>query len=361
MRKKILLSVGAIAVIVVLATIIFTVSGFLGSTAVSQPITPGFHKTVIDMSGRTVSLPASINRVAILSGPCTPDMYIVNASDKISAITDSVKKRKFLLKIDPSLKDKPTPRMGGNDMSLEELFANDPDICIGYISDIEAIDQHSNLTTISLGTPASNFTSQKEEIRLFGQIFGREKQAEAYVAYLNNTLNKIAVHISDISDKDRKSVYFGFGTDYLTTYGNNTFMQERLEAAGCRNSAESIEPPLKITEGGGSQTVNIERVLTWNPDIIIIEEGTPDTLYADPKWKDVTAIKEKQVYVIPEGSFRWNRRSAEGAVLFTEWMAITAYPQNFTDVNYTNDLKDFYLKIFNYKLNDSDIQMILHK
>lgn len=357
MGKKILWGIGAIAVL--FAIIAVTFSGCLGSSTNSQTTPSAYQKTVVDMSGRTVILPENITRVAFLAGPCTPDMYIINASDKLCAITESVKKRKFLLKIDPSLNDMATPRMGGNDMNIEEVVANNPDIVIGYITDVEVIDQHSNLITISLASSASSFAAQREEILLLGQIFGKEIEAEKYVAYLNGTLVKIDSHLSNITENERKTVYLGFGTDYLTTFGNNTLMQERLEAAGCRNAAESVETPLEISGGGGSQVVNIEEVLKWNPDIIVIEEGTPEDIYSNPQWQNVKAIKEKQVYLIPEGTFRWNRRSAEGAVLFTEWMAITAYPENFTDVEFSDDLKDFYREIFNYELTDSDVKSIM--
>ncbi len=74
-------------------------------------------------------------------------------------------------------------------------------------------------------------------------------------------------------------------------------MQERIEIAGCLNAAQSVTTIGQRTGlHSGLGEVSMEQVLDWNPDILVINHGTPDEVYADPRWQQIQAVANRQVY-----------------------------------------------------------------
>ena len=128
-------------------------------------------------------------------------------------------------------------------------------------------------------------------------------------------------------------------------------MQRQIELAGCRNAAETILTS-GTREGGlhtGLAEVSMEKVLEWNPDILVIDFGSPAEVYDSPKWKSITAVKNKKIFKQPIGIFIWDRPTAESAVLHPLWLAKIAYPDRFADVNLAQEIKRFYREIMSFQ------------
>ena len=350
MNKKILAFVAIIAIVS---------AGMCGVCVTEQGLsTTQKTRTIIDLTGRTVKIPAEINRVAVLTSPCVQEMYIMGEEDKLCAITTSAKNRWLLQKMDPRIGDIPDPRHTCAQINIEELLRTDPDICIGSVMDMAVVEKNTGLITVRIGAPDASFATLRREITLFGKIFGKEDMANQYISYLDRTLNMIESEISGIPAEKKIKVFLGFGPNHLVTYGGDTYMQERIEAAGCINVAREVST-LGGKEGG-LQVISLEQVLAWNPDVIIIDGGTPEDLFCDPQWSGISGIKDKKVFCLPQGIFIWNRPSAEAAVLFPEWLAKISYPGNFEDLNMNEEIKNFYSEIFDYELSDEDVSRILY-
>jgi iron complex transport system substrate-binding protein len=164
----------------------------------------------------------------------------------------------------------------------------------------------------------------------------------------------------DIPEDQRKKVFQGYNPSHLVTLGGDTFMQERIEIAGCLNAAESVTTVGQRTGlHSGLGEVSMEQVLDWNPDILIINYGTPDDVYADPRWQQIKAVQNRQVYPQPAGVFIFNRPTAESAAIFPLWLAGIAYPQRFADVCIPCLIREFYGEVFDFDLTDDQVTHIL--
>lgn len=88
----------------------------------------------------------------------------------------------------------------------------------------------------------------------------------------------------------RKKVFNGYHANHLVTLGGDTFLQERIEAAGCLNATApvSIEGKQSGLHAGLGE-VTMEQVLAWNPDILVINAGTPEELYEDARWRSINS------------------------------------------------------------------------
>ncbi|MDY6971540.1 MAG: ABC transporter substrate-binding protein [Thermodesulfobacteriota bacterium] len=315
-------------------------------------------RTIEDMTGRKIPIPLKINRVAVLTSPCVQIMYIIGARDKLCAITKPFRTH-LLAKIDSNLRSVLAPRDCMTEINIEELLRTNPDICMGSIQDMQTVEGNTKLPTVYLTTISREgitFEKQMEEVRLFGKIMGKEEKAEKYISYLADGLIFLKKRMANIPEKRRVS--FGFGPNHQVTLGGDTYLQKRIEAAGCINVAERLST-LGGKEGGLSE-VSMEQILAWNPDLVVIDEGTPERVFTNPQWRGITAVKNDKVFRLPIGVFKWNRPSAEASVLFPQWLARIAYPARFQDRSIAAEIKRYFREILEYELDDREIKTILH-
>lgn len=352
MKKMIAIAIACILLLAVLF------SGCTSSTNVNATVPSSGTRTVTDLNNRSVEIPQNISKVAVFTSPLVQDMYIIGAQDRLCAITVATQKSSLLQKIDPRIKNMSAPRSTAGNINNEELLRADPDVCIGSIVDMEAVEKTTDIPTLQVASNDASFQTIKDELSYFGKLFGNEQKSEKYNQYLDGKLALLKARTSNLSEGQKPVVYFGFNPDHLTTYGGDTFMQERIEAAGCKNAAGNVST-LGGNEGG-LMAISMEQVLSWDPDIIVIDNGKPEDLYNSTEWAQIKAVKNKRVYVLPVGMFIWNRPSAEAAVLIPEWLAITAYPDRFKDMTAGEEIRQFYSEIFEYELSEKDLDSILN-
>ncbi len=356
--KKILTALVSLVVLMTLVMSSCTTTEDTSGEPVEQSPT---SQTVTDFAGNEVTLPlaSDIERIAVLTSPPNIITFVLGINDLLCATSNPIKNSVFLKKIYPRLEEIPAVRAGAGKINIEALLQADPDVCLGSDTDLQPVDDATDIPTIrcmdvtSLAYPEQ----QKKEVRFWAGIFDRETQAEKYCDYIDNNVATIKSAVGSFSEANKKKVYVGFNADHLTTFGADTFMDEFISAAGCINAAH----PVSTLGGaeGGLAAISMEQVLEWNPDIVIIDTGTPEDMYADPLWADIPAIKNKQVYLLPRGMFGWNRASVEPAALFPMWLALQVYPDKFPNNDVETELKKFYREIINYELTESDITLIL--
>lgn len=315
-----------------------------------------------DMTGRSVMIPRSedIKRIAVLDSAQVLETYIIGVQDKLCGVTDSAKNCNMLSMYDPHLKKVPAVCTPAGQVDMKILVDSKPDIVIGSETDMETVEKTPGLATLRVnGHQAQGSISRiRDEIRFFGSVFGKGEKAEQYVVYLDNILSLIKFSLTDVSEDKRLKVFMGFNADHLSTYADNTFLGDCIKAAGCVNAAGEISG-LDEKEGG-QVAISMEQVLSWDPDIIVIDNGSPDDLLNDPSWSRLKAVQNKKVYRMPTGLFIWNRASCEAAVMAPQWLAVTAYTENLNFLNMNDRVREFYAQNFNIQLTDNMIHNILN-
>jgi iron complex transport system substrate-binding protein len=105
--------------------------------------------------------------------------------------------------------------------------------------------------------------------------------------------------------------------------------------------------------------INVEQILTWNPQIIITKSSAiRDQIIADRALRSLSAVKNDKIYVVPTGAHLWSVRSAEGA-LQPLWLAKRLHPDLFKTLDLEKEVKSFYKRFYGYELSDAQIADIL--
>ena len=316
---------------------------------------------ITDMNGKQVQVELPLERIALFSGPSGQWAFVMHGADKLCAINSALQKSTLIREMTPRICSLPAPRATNGQINIEELIMANPQLVISGTLDGSIVEKKTRIPVAYLeDTMGHGFDFMRREARFYGKIFNSPERANKYIAYLEDILKLVRDRTADIPPEQRKTVFHGFSPTHLVTLGGDTFVEERIQAAGCINVAAGVST-LGKKEGfhTGLNEVSMEQVLGWNPDILIIDYGEIQALKDDPRWAALKAVKSNQVYRQPVGIFIWSRPTAESAVLHPLWLAKIAYSERMADVSFEAEVKRFYSEIMDFNLSDEQTAKIV--
>lgn len=332
-----------------------------GSRKAPSQSEPEAMRTLSDQTGAVIHFPQNLQRVALFGGPSGQIALLLGAEAQLCAVTNTFRLSPLVKEFFPRIADLPAPRTVNGSINLEELVSSRAQLVIAGRTDGELVKRRT-------GIPVAMFDDSMDsgrqavirDVRFYAQIFNTRERGEAYVRYLQGIETLLHQRLSDIEESRRLSVYNGFSMNHLVTLGGDTFFDEHIRLAGCRNASESVTT-LGKREGlhSGLGQVSMEQVLSWDPDLIVLDMGDLASLQSDSRWASISAVRKGRVVTLPSAFFIWNRPTAESAALYPLWLAFTAYPHRFTDMSLKEELKTFYREIFHLDFTDRHIETIL--
>ena len=355
-KSKIIILILIILIIIGIATHIFLTPSSVESVG---------SKNLTDMINRTVEIPASANNIIATSPPMTTILYMI-APDKLKAVNFQW--------TDDELKYVPGqysnyPVVGGwygaQDGSYEEFIAAEPDIVIesideggdGDASTVRERQEKFGTIPVVAVNDTTNVEKIGESILFIGEVVGAQDKANELNDFNNKYLDIVHSKVSELSDSDKKTVYYAQGDDGLQTNPSHSTHSQLIDLVGGVNVADSLS---QGNTTGGIQ-VSIEQVLSWNPDIIITTD--PEfyaSVYDNPNWAKLDAVKNKEVYLSPQSPFKWfDRPVGANIIIGVPWTAKVIYPDSYKDINMVEATKEFYSNFYHYDLSDDDVKQIL--
>lgn len=312
--------------------------------------------TVTDMIGREVKVtPGSYTRVVCIgAGALRMYSYIgdVNALCGVEDIDnetlserpkmfDSVA-RPYVIAYGETFAALPSCGVGGPNAQAaeaEKILSCNPDIVISEYEDVEKEDA----LAVQLGVPVITLKSGAlgvfdesffGSMRLLGTIFQKEEKAEALVGFISAERAEIERRTADIPEADKPAVYIcGLGnwgtTNHLMTSPNYVAF-----------TVGNIKNALTGVEGKGVMPIEAEKFVAIGEDmdVMVIDAAAVKNikpLYAeDPTMFDTCkAWRDGEVYL--ELAFNAYYTNYEIALINTWFIAKTAYPDRFEDVDMT--------------------------
>lgn len=314
-------------------------------------------RTVTDISGREVTIPTEVEKIAALYAPTGHILALFGHGDKIVASPGGLKRDKLMTELYPSILEAAVPKESGK-TNVEELAKVTPDLV--FIDEKMLLDKGERKKFDKLKIPYvvidfNTIEEQLQSIRLMGQILNEEEKAKTYLTYYNEKVNLVAERMKDIPESERVRVFHSIN-EATRTSAPNTLSNEWLEKAGVLNV--SLDGELKFSEN--KYFASIEQIYLWNPDVILVNEnGVDEYIRTKEQWRNITAVKDNRVYLLPNGLTRWGHPSSIEVPLAMLWTSKLLYPHIFEDIHLEEEIKQFYLEFFSISLDDVQISQIL--
>jgi iron complex transport system substrate-binding protein len=338
-----------IAVVVVAAAI--TVVAFSGSPGSTQSTDEPPTKVVVDMAGREVAVPVTVDSVVSFDPFSSQIIFALEAEDMAKGGVVGPADREVLSRVCPGMLD--LHSLGDKQaVNKEELLALDPDAVISAVTYTQ-----TNKEVEGLGVPLIEIDFETPEgflqtVETIGAAIGKEENADAYAGYYTSSIDRLDAMTAGIPAEERKTIYFA-GRYFLNTAGEGFYQNYLIEHAGGVNvAASSIE--------GGWKQVSAEQILQWNPEIIILApycQDLEEEIASNVQYQDIAAVKTGAVYRMPKFIMAWDMPVPE-TILGTLWLADTLYPEE-SDIDMPAEMRGFYRTFYGYEISDDEIGQAL--
>ncbi|EBJ2068797.1 ABC transporter substrate-binding protein [Salmonella enterica] len=188
---------------------------------------------------------------------------------------------------------------------------------------------------------------------LAGEVLGKPERGRQLAQWFDEEITAVEQLAATVTPDLRPRVVYLYRVRAgLQVAGKGTSMDSDIRRTGGNNMAQSLP---------GFTTVDVEQLLQWNPQVILLnnfEAGLiPADLLNDPRLTAIDAIKNKRVYSYPRGGFRWEPPSQESPL--TQHWLLTLFHPHIAQGNFRARLKETYQFLYHYTLSEEQIDRIL--
>lgn len=257
--------------------------------------------SLTDDLGRSVTLDRQPQRVAALIGSFAQIWCLAGGEDALVAAADDTF-RKFDLPIGAD-----TVNLGATkDISLEKLLSVRPQLVIASCSTAEQVALEPALSQMGLNTVYFDVDSFEDYLRMLGVGTQLTGHGENYARYGEAVQAQVDAARAR-ADGSRPAVLYvrATGSSCKVKGSEGSVLGEMLRAMDCENIADSEE--------GLLDNLSIEAILRADPDFIFVVEQSADpeaakavldrTLFSQPAWQTLTAVREGRVYMMDGSLF----------------------------------------------------------
>ncbi len=255
---------------------------------------------------------------------------MLGTQDKIAGISTNIYNESVFSDysaMDERIRQKKIPAPGNWDfVNIESVVALQPDLVILWSHQEESIRSLEEKGIPVFGVFIRNFEDVYREILALGTLTGKEARAEELIRYTKEELSRFSERTVKIAAENRPKIYFMWAQGELETSGKNSTVHEMIGLARGINVCGHIEHEHLV--------VNIENILTWNPDLIILWHNTakdPKDVIQNPMWQSVGAVRTGRVHEFPNGFLcdLWTLKFQYAVKMIAKW----SYPKLFEDID----------------------------
>ena len=256
--------------------------------------------TLVDGLGRRVVLPPAAERIISLEPEITRIIVALGAGDRLVGLDFFLRHHDHVFPlVFPPAAALPVVSNQAQDISYEEAVRLRPDIVFVSPSEAgaaESIRKKLGVPVVALAS-MGRFEGLLDEIGLLGRILGREARAAELAALFRRTLAAVGSPAAAGGAGKAPSVYLSFWGSLVRT----PVFYEPVEAAGGRNVASGLLPERL---GAAGAAVDIERILVWDPDVILVQGNYPpgeravtvEAILRDPRLASLKAVRTGRVH-----------------------------------------------------------------
>lgn len=192
-------------------------------------------------------------------------------------------------------------------------------------------------------------------LEFVGAVLGREARAKLLADDIRASLAKVDHALDAIPEAERVRVYYAESPDGLATDCHHSFHTEAIELARGYNVYRCEQ-----REHTGMERVSLEQVIAFDPQVILVQDPAfLPVVRSDPRWKNISAVRNGRIVTIPRVPFNWiDRPPSLMRALGMQWLANQLYPARYP-LHLRMEVRRFYKLYLDLDLSDADLTRLL--
>ncbi len=293
------------------------------------------RRTVTDNLGRSVSVPERAERILSLQPEISRIIIALGSGERLIGVDYFLRRFDHVTPIVfPRSAELPLVTRLGEDVNLELVLELKPDIVFVSPSESWLADSLEAKIPVPVAAFSSlgSFDNLFREMEFVGDLIGRRGRADELVRFARSELKAVRDGVDARPPSSRPRVYLAFYSSLLRTNAS----YEPVSAAGGDNVAAGLLP---MALGTREAVVNVERLLAWNPDFILIQGNylpaeravTKEAILEDVRLRSLRAVKTRRVTYTFGFWYWWDPAQV---LLETRYLARLFHPEAFPDFDF---------------------------
>lgn len=282
-------------------------------------------------------------RVVATYQPAASMVFALRQPNTLVGVQNQADKLPLFRHCYPGISQLPEIGSKSTGVNVESIAALKPNLVILYPNAIQGGTQ-KQFEALGISTyllRIERLSEIQQSLDELGNLLQVPTQAKQTKDELQRILNLVQKHLAQHPPAKKKRMYISASPNFLATHSHLMLQHEMIQAAGCEDVC--------TVEQGGWATISAEQLLLWNPDIAVISAGAiykGEHILKNRKFQGLQAVQNKQVYQMPHSKIsHWDYPSPD-VVLGILWLAKTAYPESFADLNWDAELTQYYKTVY---------------
>ena len=336
----------ALCLILVLTMLFSGCTGSIGNIGGTREFT--------DSTGRTVTIPETITKIAI-TGPLSQGYILPIAADLLVGVSNAFSAdAEIYLPESVFTKTEIGQLYGGKgEMDLEALLAATPDVVIDIGEPKGSIAADLDDLTAQTGIPFvhvdATVATAPAAYRMLGKLLDRQEKAEEIAQWCEKTYANLSAMMQRVdADNARIGLLYCLGDKGVNVIAEGSFHAETINMMS-DNLAELSD----VVSNGLGNEVDMEQILLWDPQVIIFApDSCYDAIAGEQQWQSVTAVAQGNYFKTPYGPYGW-LSSPPGVQRYLGmlWLGELLYP-DYTDYDLQTEVTAYYQLFYGCELTD---------
>ena len=323
--------------------------------------TPQSTGAFVDSTGRSVTVPAKIERIAV-TGPLSQIYILPLAGDMLVGVSNAYADDASLYLPSYILEKTEIGQLygGKGEMDLEALLAAAPDVVIDIgepkattADDLTALAEQTGIPFIHID---ATIATAPAAYRTLGKLLAREEKAEELAAWCEYTYANISAMMKKVdADNARKSLLYCLGDTGTFVLAEGSFHAETVNLM-----SKNVAIVEDVVSSGAGNEVDLEQILVWDPEVIIFApDSCHDAVVDAPQWQSIQAIAQDQYYETPYGPYGWlSSPPSVQRYLGMLWLGELLYPE-YAEYDLQEEVTAYYKLFYGCDLTDEMYQALI--
>jgi iron complex transport system substrate-binding protein len=330
----------------------------LGGSLLARPALAE-TRTIVDSAGRSVTLPAKVDKVFVAGPPASVLAYVLARETMVGWIRlPSPGEKEFLAAPARDLPETGRLTGRGDTVSLERLVAARPDLVLDfgsttptYVSLAERVQSQTGIPYVLID---GRFAATASSLRLAADVLGRPPRGAELAAHADRTFAAVDAVLARVPADRRPRAYLARGPEGLETGARGSINTEIIERVGAVNVVEGIGGR------GNIATASIEQLIAWQPEIVVtMDRAFFGGVKSKAGWDQVKAVKEGQVFLAPSLPWGWiDAPPSLNRLIGLSWLLQTFYPAE-AKLDLRAETRAFYALFYGVTPSDAQIDRLL--
>lgn len=325
--------------------------------AASASPAAGFSLT--DQRGKETSFDGPVGRIATAIIPSPSMLAAVDGSyARIVGINESTvtaNRAGIFGTIFPE--SKKTTTIAGADFvpNVETVMGLEPDVVLQWADMGDEIIKPLEAAGLKvIGLTYGTQKMMETWVTLFGKLLGKDERAASLLDWMHEEDAAVTELVKPhLANGRQKVLYLKASADGFTTATGADYVTHWTELAGGRNVAESVS--------ADAPQVSTEQIIAWDPEVVFLsafDEKAPADIYADKSLSSVRAVRDRRVYKVPLGGYRWDPPCCESPLMW-RWVAQVLHPETAGRNGLREKIRSTFKMLYGYDISAAQTDDVL--